>query len=147
MGAVTHGMCYFNSDSLLCESWAQLVSHDGLQELSGFLVFFRAAKVILKSYDDLRVRQGRAASVAASSAASSQEALRAKWRTVQHMHRKQMEASADVKGKSTAALPNSTAKPNQGAEVVEQGDTNTCPICLDECAARTVTACGHYFCW
>lgn len=106
----------------------------------------RAAKLILKAYDDLKARKGKAATAAASAAASSHEALRSKWRTVQHMHHRQKEVTADVKGKSTAALPNGAAKADQGAEVVEQGDTNTCPICLDECAARTVTVCGHYFC-
>ena len=105
----------------------------------------RAAKLILKAYDDLKARKSKAA-IATSAAASSHEALRNKWRTVQHMHHRQMEVTADVKGKSIAALPSNAVKADQGAEVVEQGDTNTCPICLDECAARTVTACGHYFC-
>lgn len=102
--------------------------------------------MILKAYDDLKARQGRAATAAASSVRLSHEALRSKWRTVQHMHHKQQEVVADAKGKSTTALPGSAAQADPPVEVVEQGDTNTCPICLDECAARTVTACGHYFC-
>lgn len=107
----------------------------------------RAAKVILKAYDDLKARQGRATAAAASSVRLSHEALRNKWRTVQHMHHKQQEVAADAKGKGITALPEgSAAQADPPAEVVEQGDTNTCPICLDECAARTVTACGHYFC-
>lgn len=102
--------------------------------------------MILKTYDDLKARRSKAAAAAASSVSSSCEAVRNKWRTVQHMHHKQQELTADAKGKSTAALPGSAAKAGHPAEVVEQDDTNTCPICLDECAARTVTACGHYFC-
>ena len=102
--------------------------------------------MILKTYDDLKARRGKAAVAAASSVSSSCEAVRNKWRTVQHMYHKQREVTADAKGKSIAALPGGAAKAGHPAEVVEQGDTNTCPICLDECAARTVTACGHYFC-
>ena len=99
--------------------------------------------MILKTYDELRGRKGRAAAAAASSVSSSHEALRSKWRTVQHMYHKQLEVQADLKGKSVAAVPGDAA---EGVPQVEQGDTNTCPICLDECAARTVTACGHYYC-
>ena len=104
----------------------------------------RAAKLILKAYDDLKARRRGSATAAASAVTSSHEAVRNKWRTVQHMYHKQREVTADLKGKAQA-VPNGPAG-LQGAEVVEQGDTNTCPICLDECAARTVTACGHYFC-
>ena len=103
----------------------------------------RAAKLILKAYDDLKARRGRAAAAAAIS--SSHEAVGNKWRTVQHMYHKQVEVTADAKGKGKA-MPNGPAGSLLGGDIVDQGDTNLCPICLDECAARTVTACGHYFC-
>ena len=106
---------------------------------------YRAAKLILKAYDDLKARGGKAAASAATAVASNHEAVRSHWRTVQHMYHKQMEVAADLKGKARA-VPNGPAGSHMGGEIVEQGDTNTCPICLDECAARTVTACGHYFC-
>ena len=109
------------------------------------MVACRAAKVILKSYDDLRARRRGSAPAAASAVASSLEAMRSKWRTVQHMHHKQLEVTADLKGKGKA-VANGPAGSAQAGQVVEQSDTNTCPICLDECAARTVTSCGHYFC-
>jgi len=112
---------------------------------SACLAARRAAKLILKAYDDLKARRGRAASAAASAVSSSHETVGNKWRTVQHMYHKQMEVTADVKGKGKA-IPNGPAGSHSGGEIVEQGDTNSCPICLDECAARTVTACGHYFC-
>ncbi|KAL0028145.1 hypothetical protein WJX77_009970 [Trebouxia sp. C0004] len=105
----------------------------------------RAAKLILKAYDDLKSRRSRAAAAASSAVTSTHEAVCNKWRTVQHMYHKQMEVTADLKGKGRA-VPNGPAGSHSGGEIVEQGDTNSCPICLDECAARTVTACGHYFC-
>ena len=109
------------------------------------MLIHRAAKVILRSYDDLKARRRGSAPAAATAVASSLEAVKSKWRTVQHLYHKQLEAAADVKGKGKA-VANGPAGLSQPGQVMEQSDTNTCPICLDECAARTVTSCGHYFC-
>ncbi len=123
--------------------WAHDPVSSHLCHASACLAVRRAAKLILKAYDDLKARRSRAAAAAASAVTSTDETVCNKWRTVQHMYHKQMEVTADLKGK---AMPNGPAGSHSGGEIVEQGDTNSCPICLDECAARTVTACGHYFC-
>ena len=65
---------------------------------------YRAAKLILKAYDDLRAKRSSKHS-AALGVKSSQEALRAKWRTVQHLYNKQLEAAAGAKGKAVATAP------------------------------------------
>ena len=64
----------------------------------------RAAKLILKAYDDLRAKRSSKHS-AALAVKSSQEALKAKWRTVQHLYNKQLEAAAGAKGKAVATAP------------------------------------------
>ena len=64
----------------------------------------RAAKLILKGYDDLRAKRSSKHS-AALAVKSSQEALKAKWRTVQHLYNKQLEAAAGAKGKAVANAP------------------------------------------
>lgn len=125
--------------------WAHDPVSSHLCHASACLAVRRAAKLILKAYDDLKARRSRAAAAAASAVTSTDETVCNKWRTVQHMYHKQMEVTADLKGKGKA-MPNGPAGSHSGGEIVEQGDTNSCPICLDECAARTVTACGHYFC-
>lgn len=74
----------------------------------------RAAKLILKAYDDLRAKRSSRHS-AALAVKSSQEALKAKWRTVQHLYHKQLDATAQAKGKAVApALVASGTAPTEG---------------------------------
>ena len=58
----------------------------------------------MKAYDDLRAKRSSKHS-AALGVKSSQEALKAKWRTVQHLYNKQLEAAAGAKGKAVASAP------------------------------------------
>lgn len=83
---------------------------------------------------------------------SAEKECEAAWHHLQHLLHKEAALAAAEKGKGPAQGGDASGEggdaagsggPGLGAG---QDDLNSCPICLDELSARTVTSCGHSYC-
>lgn len=88
---------------------------------------------------------------------TAEKECEAAWHHLQHLLHKEAALAAAEKGKAPAeggeagAGADADADPSGGgggglALGAGQDDLNSCPICLDELSARTVTSCGHSYC-
>ncbi|KAL4426809.1 hypothetical protein ABPG77_006595 [Micractinium sp. CCAP 211/92] len=102
------------------------------------------AKLILRSYNEAIARRDPEKSARRAVETAEKEASEA-WHHLQHMLNKEAALVAAERGKGRAE-DGGPAPPAQAADGVQQEDLNSCPICLDELSARTITACGHHYC-